>query len=54
MQKVVSSTLITRSISFFCFRPAMHDEDSLTQLRDIGCPTHKVPKVGIFKILPLS
>jgi len=32
----------------------MHDEDSLTQLRDIGCPTHKVPKVGIFKILPLS
>ena len=54
MQKVVSSTLITRSISFFCFRPAIHDEDSLTQRRDIGCPTHKMPKVGIFKILPLS
>lgn len=54
MQKVVSSTLITRSISFFCFRPAMHDEDSLTQLRDICCPTRKVLKFGIFKILPLS
>ena len=31
----------------------MHDEDSLTQRKDIGCPTHKMPKVGILKILPL-